>query len=80
MIEAKIMKDHAVMLSIKGDTHTCYKELLHLVVQTLNAFNLEVGDRKEPLSESVAGFGQQLVILATKAGKDLDQMQEELRR
>lgn len=61
-------------VGFKGCTHDIYKELLSAVVTVLDRMDLQKGSRAVPLSEAVTTFGQHLILLGIKEGKDLDEL------
>ena len=63
-------------VEFKGNTHDIYKELLAAVVTTLDQMDLHNANGAVPLNESVMTFGQHLMTLAMKSGKELDEVSE----
>ena len=73
-------KKGSTSVQFKGDTHGIYKELLNAVVTTLDQMDLHDANGAVPLNESVITFGQHLIMLGTKGGKEFNEVSELRRR
>lgn len=73
-------KRGSTSVQFKGGTHDIYKELLNAVVTTLDQMELRTANGAVPLSESVITFGQHLIMLGTKGGKEFNEVSELRRR
>lgn len=73
-------KKGSTSVQLKGETHDIYKELLSAVVTTLDQMELRTAKGAVPLSESVITFGQHLIMLGAKGGKEFNEVSELRRR
>ena len=72
MLEFKMLNGNCAKLVMSGDTHTIYKELMHVVCNILQHMHLENDSGEIPLSDSVTEFGQRLIMLSQKHKDEFD--------